>query len=398
MTALDAALVTRGQAGDQAAFVELVARHGGPAWRIASALSATPADAERAVVDAFTAVFRQLDAGTISTSTSFRVLVTRATVDEVLHADPNGTTSLEPADNPLLAVFRTLPLQWRAVLWLTVAEGGSTAQVGALLSQSADAIARLVPRAQAGLRARYLAAGGQRHDDLLDDQRTALRPLVAPMPASLAGTALAAWLDWRNRRDRRGIAGIAALGSLGPWAERAVAGAAAAVITAGIAAAVALGGKEATDKSVAAAPAGSGELAAGATGAGPTDGGADAVPSTPPSVGPSSNRNASAGATTPADGHAAGSTVIASTAPKITGPSTTPSAPGGTNDQTPTAPADGVTITADLPGVPVGVNVGPTPGITIGPETVGTPPPVDGNGVSVSVSVPGLPPIVVHVP
>ncbi len=398
MIAVDAALVARARAGDQAAFADLVARHGGPAWRIASALAPSPAVAEHAAARAFTTALRQLDAGTVSTSTAFRVLVTRAAIDEVSHAAPDDAT-VAAAANPLIAAYRTLPLRWRAVLWLTIVEGGSTAQVGALLAQPTDAVGRLARRAQAGLRQRYLASGGNRGDRALQDQRGALRPLATTVPPSLGGAALNMWLAWRAGLDddRRGLAGLAGFAAIGPWAERTVAGAVAAVITAGIAAAVALGGKDATTKSVTAAPAGSGELAAGAAGAGPADSGEDAVPSSPPPAGPNSRATASAPAAATIDSTVpvglVGTDPIAYTP---LAPAAPPPLPRADEPPATTVP-DGVTVTADLPGTPVGVTVGPSPGVQIGTTTVGTPPPVTGTGVTVSAQVPGLPPIVVRV-
>ena len=393
--AVDAALVARARAGDQAAFADLVARHGAPAWRIASALAATPADAEVAVARAFTTALRQLDAGTASTATAFRVLVTRTAIDEVT----SSTSADVPVDHPrnsLVAAYRSLPLQWRAVLWLTVVEGGSTAQVGALLAQPTDAVGRLAQRAQAGLRQRYLAVGGRRHDDLLDNQRDALRSLASPVPPTLAGAALTTWLAWRAgiSDDRHGLAAIAAIG---PWAERTVAGAIAAVITAGIASAIALGGKDATTKSVTAAPAGSGELAGGATGAAPAESDADAVPSTRPPTGPSSRATSTSGTDSSA-GSTSAAAGVGSVAPSSApvAPKTPPALPT-TDAPPPTTTPEGVTLTADLPNLPVGVTVGPDPGVQIGTTTVGTPPPVTGTGVTISAEVPGLPPIVVRV-
>ncbi|MBL1087571.1 sigma-70 family RNA polymerase sigma factor [Streptomyces actinomycinicus] len=59
--------------------------------------------------------------------------------------------------NLVLQAFRSLPERWQGVLWHTLVEGESTAEVGALLGLSPSGVASLAARAREGLREAYLA-------------------------------------------------------------------------------------------------------------------------------------------------------------------------------------------------------------------------------------------------
>jgi DNA-directed RNA polymerase specialized sigma24 family protein len=374
--ATDAALVAQAFDGDRASFDELLRRHAGPAWRLASAVGGSPEVAEAAVAAAFTNVFRQLGGGSALLTTPFRALVVRASIDAALAAKSAAPEAAAAPDaNALITSYRALPGQWQAVLWLTIVEGGSTAQVGALLGLTTDAVARLASRSRAGLRQRFFRAGGKATDVVLDDLRHSLRVLVTTVPATLTVTANARFAEWHETTKTNNRRGVAAFMPFGPWAERVIAGTAAAVITAGIAAAIAIGGDQATRGTTVAAPAGSGQLASGQadpTGSGPTDGGGDAVPSSPPTVGPKSSPAADGPrGTNPGPGPG--------------GPPPTPNVPAGT---------PGVTVGANVGGTPIAVGVGDQTGVQVGPIVVGTPPAAPTTpGVVVTTGV--LPPIVI---
>ena len=396
--------------GDRAAFDALVHRHIGPAWRLASAVAGSAPVAEAAVAGAFTNAFRQLEGGSAWMLTPFRALVVRAAIDDATAAraalPPASAPSAgaRPRSHPLpdrdamLTSFRALPGQWQAVLWLTIVEGGSTAEVGALLGVPSDVVAQLASRARAGLRQRYARAGGQASDAALLDLRRTLRVLVPPLPPELALAASARFAEWRatNQANRR--RGVAAYVPFGAWAERVIAGAAAAVITAGLAAAIALGGDEATRAPNVAAPAGSGQLAGGQadpSGSGPTDGGGDAVPSSPPTVGPNTTRTTSGVPSPGAPAAAAASTGgLATNAPR--GTVATPAAPKPAPAQDPLTPANGagVNVGVNVGGTPIAVGVGGQTGVQVGPIVVGTPPATPATpGVQVITGV--FPPILI---
>lgn len=396
--ATDATLVSRAQGGDRSAFELLFQRHAHPAWRVAIAVGGGAAVAEQAVVEGFTTVFRQLAGGGASIGTPFRHLAVRATIDAAEAAVRSGIAP--PADddaNELVTTFKHLPGQWRAVLWLGVVEGGSATQIATLLGRPSPATAGMLERAHVGLQQRFLRGGGVVGDPLLTDMAASLRPMVTPMPAAVATAAAAWWSAWYESAKAERRHGLAAILPLGPWGERAVAGAAAAVLTAGIAAAVALGGKEATTRAPSfAAPAGSGELAGGqTTGSGSTDGGTGAVPPAPSSVGP--NRGGSGGPTTTSTTTPTSTTSTVAASARTVSPPNGSGGGGGTNAPQQTAPGPGAEVNVDAAGTPIVISVGDQTGVQIGAIVLGTPPAPSG-GVSVEVNTGLLPPITIKLP
>ncbi|MFE0188041.1 sigma-70 family RNA polymerase sigma factor [Streptomyces sp. NPDC058989] len=65
----------------------------------------------------------------------------------------------------VLQAFRSLPERWQMVLWHTVVEEESPAEVGALLGITASGVGSLAARAREGLREAYLAAHVQGSDE-----------------------------------------------------------------------------------------------------------------------------------------------------------------------------------------------------------------------------------------
>ena len=409
--AIDASLVTRAQHGERAAFDELFRLHAHPAWRLAIAVGGGAEIAEQAVVEAFTNVFRKLHGGSANVGTPFRHLVARAAADASAAASASGLAPrADDPVNPLASAFRQLPRQWRAVLWLTDVEGGSTAQAGALLGLPAEDAAGLTGRARSGLRQRVVKDGDRNNYVLLADIAGNLRPIVKPMPIGLGAAAGAWWQAWfETTRDeqRHGLAGFL---SLGPRAERVLAGAAAAVLTAGIASLIALSGDEATRRAPIATAAGSGELAGGSADISrstPNDAGTGTGSATSPTA--TANRSATGGGA-PRSG--APSLPLVGSTPNLPTPPTpnTPSKPATTTppttqpspalpDSVP-APADtGANVGANVGGAPISVGVGDQTGVQIGPVVVGAPPIAPSSGVSIVVGTGGvLPPISIKLP
>lgn len=268
VTAPDAHLVARAGEGDTAAFGELFRRHAHPAWRLALAVTTDRRAATEAVAEGFTrAIQRAHHEG--APPASFRVSLAMATRKAALS---HGIGSNKAADGPpgepangLLAMFPSLPERWRSVLWLAEVEGGTVAQAGNVLALSPEATEALAQRATVGLRERFLdgerrsARNGCRDalDDLdnatahtescdrcgpvaalLSDRRAALRPLVVVMPAGLEAAANARYERWRFEVRGAERRRLALFRPAPPWAERAVAGAAAAIFALGIVGAV----------------------------------------------------------------------------------------------------------------------------------------------------------------
>lgn len=404
-SAADAVLLSRAARGNRSAFNELFRRHAHPAWRVGMAVGGSAEVAQHAVIEAFTSVFRHLESGTATLAKPFRELLVRETVAAAVADAGSGiarTASDEKNDpNAVISAYRSLPQQWRTVLWLSAVEGGSAQQIGSLLGLPADAAARLASRARSGLRRRFIRAGASPDDPLLTDLGSALRPLVTPMPAEVNGSAAAWWLTWRGTSSarRHGLAGVA---PFGPWAEKALAGATATVLTAGIASAIVLGGREATRRSpYLAERAGSGELAGGSTTAVAPPGGAGS------SVAPWAQDQhratllgaGEATAPDPAPAPAAAATVPRTGQQKPSSGAPAKPLPGGSPPPAATPPATGVSVGANPGGVPVGVAVGERPGARVGPVSVGNPPPPSSSPITVAILTGGaLPPIVVTLP
>jgi DNA-directed RNA polymerase specialized sigma24 family protein len=399
--AIDARLVTRAQHGERAAFDELFRLHAHPAWRLAIAVGGSAEIAEQAVVEAFTNVFRRLQGGSASIGTPFRHLVARAAADAAAGASASGfAPAPDGGPNALAVSFRQLPRQWRAVLWLTEVEGGSTAQAGSLLGLSTDDAAALAGRARAGLRQRLLRTGDRSSNTaLLADMAGSLRPIVTPMPVGVATAAGAWWAAWHEtmRDERRhGLAGFL---SLGPRAERALAGAAAVVLAAGIASAIALGGDEATRRSPIGTAAGSGELADGtAVLSGTIDGGPGGTATSSKTW--ARNRTGRGETVSGATGSStlASPAPIAPRTPTAAGPTTPPTTqPPAIADSVP--PGTGANIAIDAGGTPIAVGVGDQTGVQVGSIEVGTAPSAPTGGASIEINTGGiLPPITILLP
>jgi len=261
--ALDAQLVLRAQDGDRDAFTELFRRHAGPAWRLALAVSGSTDIAATAVSKGFTLTLVRLHRRTITLAVPFRVLVTRTSGEASASASRDDES---PADSPneVSDSFYMLPEKWRAALWLTVAEGGTAAQVAPIMGLSEEGTASLVDRAGDGLRARLARSTPLRSASVrgLADVRTPLRAIASPVPLTLEAAAVQQWEAWQQTVVKEKRHGLATIIPLRPWIERAVSTAAALVFAAGIAAAINQSAKNAQhDAPMLAAPAHQVEMA-----------------------------------------------------------------------------------------------------------------------------------------
>lgn len=441
-------LTDRARQGDRAAFDELAERHLAAAWGLAGAVTRHPGLAVDAVVAGVAGALADPHGvpqiGTGSALIPLLRATRRAAVDGP--SDPTRELSGVMIDGPELdehavlvrEAFHDLPERSRSALWLVEVEQLDTPIAAGALELQATELPTLVERAHQGLGEQLLkgglgaAAGSEcartvdrlpdymadelserdvirtrRHLDscepcrdrvaALDDLLPLLRQCVVPMPLAL--------VDDARRRWAASI--VPATGPLRlhlpggrpmpVWAERALAGTAAAVVTLGITGAlIASGGRGskvrddlAARSATAEAPlSGDGESALGnrpglsdlqlengtaitvpgAGGSGPTTGGKAAGAGSGSGSG-STAGNGSAGDTARGGTGSAAAPTTSTTAPPPTTTTTAPplvSPPPITGDEQPPPPPP-----ADEPALQVDVGVGPILGVSVGDECTG---------------------------
>lgn len=286
----EATLVRRARTGDREAFDEVHERHGPAAWRVAAVTAPDQATAEAALADG---VARTVQ-GDVLVAGPIRTRVLAATLSHAAGGDPGATGAWLPApqdatgaDAQLFDAFARLPHRYRTALWLADAERIPSAQAALVLGQAPAELADLADRARAALRtslddrmladlpdgsvcrrartalaassgagarqraaAKIHAAGCEScrgHQALLAGAPLALRSVLALPATPVSDGAWARWQALRAEGTTRPL-GIALPGGRVPpvWVERALAGAAAAAITLGVAGAIALGARDAT--------------------------------------------------------------------------------------------------------------------------------------------------------
>jgi DNA-directed RNA polymerase specialized sigma24 family protein len=237
-------LVHEAITGDTGAFEELCRRHAAAVWRFAHAVEARPGRSHppveavrEAAVDGMARALLTLERTTPSAVAPFRAQALTTVLSSGQADRPAGETSetsetseLDASVRATLDAFAALPLQWRAVIWLTDVEGLPQRSASTVLGLDADAVDKLADRARAGFAAKAPARS--------------LRMAVHPVPTDLVDLA---WQRWQALRAvPRGPFGLVLPGGrrAPAWIERTVAGAAAAVIALGITGAVALGGND----------------------------------------------------------------------------------------------------------------------------------------------------------
>ena len=170
----DDELMERARGGDTAAFESLYLRHRDTARRIAFVLTGSSADAEDAVAEGFTrmlaalprlsgrpVVFRAYLITTIKNVVTDRHRrMGRIEIRDEFPECPclaEGDERVISADEQCLVrrALDALPVRWRTVLWLTVVEGLSPAEVGRRIGVTPAAVAALAYRSRRGLRTVY---------------------------------------------------------------------------------------------------------------------------------------------------------------------------------------------------------------------------------------------------
>ncbi|WP_345525824.1 sigma-70 family RNA polymerase sigma factor [Nocardioides endophyticus] len=172
-------LIARARSGDHDAVATLYREHRPLAMRIAHGLC-RPADVEDVVAEAFTKVLDQIDRGA-GPQVSFRAYLITAvrsaaadvgrrsarldwSIDIEQATSGDRSSPQEPPGGDILAestvlvqAVSSLPSRWQLVIWWTVVERRSLAEVGDALGINANAAAALAFRARGGLRDAYLA-------------------------------------------------------------------------------------------------------------------------------------------------------------------------------------------------------------------------------------------------
>lgn len=174
----DAALARRAQAGDRAAFDEIVRRHGPLALRVAMRLCRDRAAAEDAAQEAMLRVWRQIhrfDPEIARFSTWLYRITVNLCIDQsrkwrgealpddydVTDPSPDAEQNLaaREAKHSLATALHGLPARQRAAMLLVYEEGLSGAEAARVLGFSPKAVERLLARARETLR-KSLGRGG----------------------------------------------------------------------------------------------------------------------------------------------------------------------------------------------------------------------------------------------
>ena len=441
------ATILRAVDGDEDAFRALYARHAGLAWRFSYALTGTRADAVTATSEGFARTFTALRSPQV-TRPDFVSLLLKTTRDAAIdarNAHGDAAPPFEATEETLdLAIaFASLPERWRSALWLGVAEREDRSRVAATIGLDDTATPELVARARKGLREQYLrvdidkdrarncartvarlgpyVAGTLRSDDLAKLERhlrlcegctgryrrlaalsDRLPQLVPALPPMLEDDVRIAWTGavatpsnglGLSRFGEKVLAGVAAfaagVGVLGA-ALVSVSGSGADDLAvspiAPLVAELASPRPEGLDLSIDLDPSGAG----GTTGtrSGSSDGRDDVD-----SIRPVSARSGDDLVVTDLDGHTNDGDDV--TLPGSDGPGTG----GGDDPSTPPpgsdpAAAPVVSVGVDVGGVPVAVEVGNDPGLTVGPISVGSEPTPGGDTITVDGPLEPLAPIV----
>lgn len=420
----ETALVAQAGSGDTGAFEALHHQHAESAWHLACAVTGDPSLAAAAVPEGFAKVFTALRAGRTSPENAFRPQLLAATRDAALdlrRAQPD-TEAVHVDDDPAVAVaFRGLPERWRSVLWLTGVEHLSPAEAAPIVGLAPDATEQLLERARGGLREQFLQAQLSRTSDrdcaravvrlgaytsgtlieadaakleghldgcadcagrflALHDIDAELARLAIPTPLLLLADSRDAWTAALATPKHRTATGLS------PRTEKVLAGVSVLAAAAGVLGAALLGGGDVSKRAEQAAP-----KAALATESTPADfdldGGLD-IPSFGSGINAAGAATSPAGAAGSAGGLVVGTGSSGSTAGDVgggTSPSDTASPVAPRTEPAPIAaegPSGGdsgadepvISVSTTVAGIPIAVEVGTDPGVTVGPVTVGSEP------------------------
>lgn len=396
--------------GDVASFETLYRRHAPDAWDLASAVTGNDEAATDAVAGAFGLLFDALRSGTVSAADDLGTLLLVATSARL--ADHDDAPAHDAPSSTFVDAYHQLPRLWRSALWLRASGKRTGRQAARILGVTHQSLLPLATRARRGLITHHLRLDverrgtpscgsavrrlGLRLDGAIgdDDQialdrhlrlctvcqdrkavlgglRGELRALPNAVPTDLRSRSAAAWTT--------SITPVAEGTGLRPWTEKLVALAASAAAAAAVLGVAWAGGREGV-ASTALGPIVT-QVATPAPIELPTVGTASS-PSEPVSIAAIDRATPSTGTATGDD--ASGDDPDDTAGP--TGPGTTPptDGPGGDPGPSHPGPSDPGGPVPPLPvpdlgaGLPVAVDLGPTPGVTVGPIAIGDADPDDG--------------------
>lgn len=410
-------LLDEARRGDASAHDRLWRLHGAEAWRFAYALAGDAEVAAEGVIAGWASLVAHPRQLATTVPVGAQVL---AAVHQALPADPAWPAP--PAAALVATAFAGLTPRRRGALWLRDVEALPAAEAAVALGIRAAEVDALADRARGELADRVLAAyaaGGpparclpaveqlpayaagtlaprreakvRRHLDTctgcealltsLDDLTPTLRGLVPALPATLADDAHDRWAASLVRLTGPLHLVLPGGRTMAPWAERTLAGAAAAIVALGITAAALMagrGGKGGTDRLAKPASADlsidapDGESALGGDGTGALDGtgssgtgGTGPAPSAP-SAGAAETSRASSGSTAPTSAPTSGSTSGSSSGSAGSGSSTAPIPPPTTTVPPPPPPPP-----APEPALEVTVGIGDVATVVVGDECTG---------------------------
>jgi RNA polymerase sigma factor (sigma-70 family) len=170
----DAEFIQLVRAGEIEAYGEIYARHVDAAYRFASQFSTSRQDVDDLVSETFAKVLDTLQAGR-GPDTSFRPYLLTALRHVAYDANhlkrrqrpTEGIDTTEPFNDTILArleqslvtrAYSQLPERWQAVLWHTVIERESPAELAPIFGMSPNGVSALAYRAREGLKKAYLQA------------------------------------------------------------------------------------------------------------------------------------------------------------------------------------------------------------------------------------------------
>jgi DNA-directed RNA polymerase specialized sigma24 family protein len=401
----DRVLADKARSGDQQAYDELVHRLAPEAWRFAVAVARDRRVAAAALASAIGTTFGSSPASLATPNQSVRAQLLAAVRQAA--ADPalvplDLDTTVGPNPGAVGLAFASLPERWRSALWLIEVEDVVAADAALALGVPVSGVEPLVARAGAGLveqvidvhadlagddacrrtldRLSEYAAGRlpgrdeariRRHLDAcpqcwsvlaeLDDLTPVLRSLALALPFEVLEEAERRWRASRVRAVGPLHLTLPSGRPVPAWAERTVAGAAAAIVALGISSAVLMAGRNGRTKD---------------------DGLARSVPTETPLS--SGNGESALGGSSGLSGLLDGVT------PSLPGASTGGIAPAAAEVVRPVvAPTAPAVAPVDVPAAPTPDPAAGSPD-PAGPTTPPPPPPAPEPGAQVTVGLPGV--------
>jgi DNA-directed RNA polymerase specialized sigma24 family protein len=197
-------LVARARGGDQAAFAELVRRHGPSAWYLGLVITGSPAAATEAAGRGLMRTMASLDPDRWSAPEPYRSWLLRSVHAVATRARPGAAPDLidlterrddgadtEPA-TPAPA-YAGLPARQRAALWMSDVEALSLDEVARGLDVESLEAARTLERGRVGF---ATSVGSWRDEQEFAHLPGALAAFAMPVPEALEEDAMARWRTW----------------------------------------------------------------------------------------------------------------------------------------------------------------------------------------------------------